>query len=284
MEQIKNGFYYEDSFPGVTLGAIIFPRGTIMIDSPLQSEDARSWRATLLNISSSTNRFLVNLDAHPDRTLGSRAMESTIIAHTNTAEELKFRPSVFKGQNLISGSDWEINDRVIGTRWTHPVITLTTQILLHLNEAEVLIEHHPGPSTGSIWVNIPSEKVVFIGDTVVPNQPPFFSQADIPAWVETLNLLCKSFSDYNIISGRGGPVTIDIVKSQIKYLNKVKKALERLAKREAPAEKTESLVNRLLKDFKVSPNRKTQLLNRLKYGLFHYYTRYYIPGAGVDPD
>ena len=284
MKQIKNGFYYEDSFPGVTIGAILFPHGTIMIDSPLQSEDARSWRAILLNISSSTNRFLVNLDAHPDRTLGSRAMESTIIAHTKTAEELKVRPSVFKGQNLVSGSDWEINDRVIGTRWTHPVITLTTHLLLHLNEVDVVIERHPGPSTGSIWVSIPSEKVVYIGDTVVPNQPPFFSQADIPAWIETLNLLCKSYFDYNIISGRGGPVTIETVKSQIKYLNKVEKALKRLANREAPPEKTESLVYRLLKDFKIPPNRKTQHFNRLQYGLFHYYTKYYIPGNGVDLD
>ena len=284
MKQIKNGFYYEDSFSGVNLGAIIFPNGTIMIDSPLQSEDARSWRAMLFNISTSTNKFLVNLDAHPDRTLGSRAMESTIIAHTNTAEELKFRPSVFKGQNLVSGAEWEINDRVIGTRWAHPVITLNTQILLHLNEAEVIIERHPGPSTGSIWVIIPSEKVVFIGDTVVPNQPPFLSQADIPAWIETLNLLSESYCDYNIISGRGGPIAIETVKSQISYLIKVKKGLERLANREAPPEKTESLVNRLLKDFKIPPDRKTQYNNRLKFGLFHYYSKFIMPGQVHNPN
>lgn len=284
MKQIENGIFYEDTFPGVTLGAIIFPNGTIMIDSPLQAEDARSWRAILFNISSSTKRFLVNLDAHPDRTLGSRAMESTIIAHTKTAEELKFRPSVFKGQNLVSGAEWEINERVIGTRWTHPVITLNTQILLHLNEAKVIIERHPGPSTGSIWVIIPSAKVVFIGDTVVPNQPPFLSQADLPAWIETLNLLSKSFRDYYIISGRGGPVAIETVRSQKSYLTKVMKGLVRLANREAPPEKTESLVNRLLKDFKIPPNRKTQYINRLQYGLFHYYTKYYIPGKGNDPN
>lgn len=284
MKQIENGIYYEDTYPGVTLGAIIFPNGTIMIDSPLQAEDARSWRAMLFNISSSTKRFLVNLDAHPDRTLGSRAMESTIIAHTKTAEELKIRPSVFKGQNLVSGSEWEINERVIGTRWTHPVITLNTQILLHLNEAEVIIEHHPGPSPGSIWVIIPSAKVVFIGDTVVPNQPPFLSQADLPAWIETLNLLSKSFSNYTIISGRGGTVAIETVRSQKSYLTKVMKGLVRLANREAPPEKTESLVNRLLKDFKIPPYRKTQYINRLQYGLFHYYTKYYIPGKGNDPN
>jgi len=255
-----------------------------MIDSPLQSEDARSWRAMLFNFSSSTKKFLVNLDAHPDRTLGSRAMESTIIAHTLTAEELKFRPSVFKGQNMVSGAEWEINERVIGTRWSLPVITINTQLLLHLNEAEVIVECHPGPSTGSIWVIIPSAKVVFIGDTVVPNQPPFLSQADIPVWIETLNQLGKGFRDYIIVSGRGGPIAFETVSSQKNYLNKVMKGLERLANREAPPEKTESLVNRLLKDFKIPPNRKTQYNNRLKFGLFHYYSKYNIPGQIHNPN
>jgi glyoxylase-like metal-dependent hydrolase (beta-lactamase superfamily II) len=275
MEQIEKGIYYEDTLPGVTLGAIVFPNGTVMIDSPLRSEDARSWRAMLLNIGSSTKRFLVNLDAHPDRTLGSRAMETTIVTHVNTAEELKFRPSVFKGNSLVSGAEWEINEQVIGTRWIHPVITFNEQMLFHLDDFQIILEHHSGPSTGAIWAIIPSAKVVFIGDTVVPGQPPFLAQADIPAWIESLNLLSKSYRNYIIVSGRGGPVPIETVRSQKTFLNKALKGLERLANRESPPEKTESLGKRLLKGFSIPPNRKTQYMNRLQHGLFHYYTRTY---------
>lgn len=278
MEQIENGIYFEDTFPGVTIGAIVLRNGTIMIDSPLRSEDARSWRATLLNIGSSTKRFLVNLDAHPDRTLGSRAMETTIVTHTNTAEELKFRPSVFKGHSLVSGAEWEINDQVIGTRWIHPVITFDQQMLFHLNEKEIILEHHSGPSSGAIWVIVPSAKVVFIGDTVVPDQPPFLAQADIPNWIEALNLLSKSYRNYIIVSGRGGPIPIETVRSQRTFLNKALKGLERLAKRDSPPEKTESLSKRLIKEFSIPSNRKTQYMNRLQHGFYQYYTSKYQTG------
>jgi glyoxylase-like metal-dependent hydrolase (beta-lactamase superfamily II) len=236
----------------------------------------------LLNMGTSTKRFLVNLDAHPDRTLGSRAMESTIVTHTNTAEELKFRPSVFKGHSLVSGAEWEINEQVIGTRWIHPVITFNKQMLFHLNETEVILEHHPGPSSGAIWVIIPSSKVVFIGDTVVPDQPPFLAQADIPAWIESLNLLSKSYRNYITVSGRGGPIPIETVRSQKTFLNKALKGLERLANRESPPEKTESLSKRLLKGFSIPLNRKTQYFNRLQHGLFQYYMSNYQVGKDSD--
>src|SRR3990172_4940936 len=104
MHQIEPGIYYEDSFPGVTLGALIFSHGIIMIDAPLRAEDARSWRSTLNSMGSSANRVLVNLDAHLDRTLGARALDATIIAHLRTAQVFRNRPTIFKGHTLESGA------------------------------------------------------------------------------------------------------------------------------------------------------------------------------------
>ena len=179
----------------------------------------------LLNIGSSNKRFLVNLDAHPDRTLGSRAMETTLIAHSDNAVELKFRPSVFKGQSLLSGAEWEIREQVIGTRWAHPILTFSKQMLLHLSETEIFLEHHPGPANGAIWVIIPSADIVFVGDAVVPDQPPFLAQADLPAWIDAMDILTTRFRNHIIISGRGGPVAIETVRSQKTYLKKVLKGL-----------------------------------------------------------
>ena len=77
MQQIKPGIYFEDGYLGVTLGALVFSHGTIMIDAPLRPEDARAWRSALLNLRGGSSRLLVSLDAHLDRTLGTRAMECT---------------------------------------------------------------------------------------------------------------------------------------------------------------------------------------------------------------
>ncbi len=54
MHEIRPGIYYEDSYPGPTIGAILLPRGMIFIDAPLRPEDGHRWKTTLLNRSQGT--------------------------------------------------------------------------------------------------------------------------------------------------------------------------------------------------------------------------------------
>jgi glyoxylase-like metal-dependent hydrolase (beta-lactamase superfamily II) len=277
MHQIENGIYYEDAYSGVTLGAIILSHGTILIDAPLRGEDARSWRATLVNIGSSANRVLVSLDAHPDRTLGTRAMDTTMVTHQKTALTFRNRPTIFKGQNQDSGAEWEMNDEVIGTRWSTPDITFTQQLVFHWGEPEVILEHHPGPALGSIWAIIPAAKVIFVGDTILLEQPPFLAHADLPAWIESLDLMLASYGDYTIICGRGGPVGIEAVRAQKLYLTKILKGLERLAKRQAAPEMTEGLISGLIKGLSIPPKLQEHYVQRLRNGLHQYYSRHYRP-------
>lgn len=277
MKEIGQGIYYENSYPGVTLGALVLPHGTILVDAPLRAEDARAWRATLLTLGGNSNRLLVNLDAHPDRTLGARAMDCTVVAHLRTAQVFRGRPSIFKGQNAESGSEWESQNESVGIRWAIPDITFTHQITLHWGPPDVLLEHHLGPALGSIWVVIPEAHVVFIGDAVLPNQPPFLTNGDIPSWVETLSLLTSSYRDYTIISGRGGPVTVQAVRAQQQNLKATLKGLERLAKRNAPPEATENLIPNLLSSFSIPKKLEEQYYQRFRHGLFQYYARRYRP-------
>src|SRR4030066_888751 len=231
MEQIEHGIYIENSYPGVTVGAILSTMGTIMIDAPLRSEDARMWLNLLYNLGAKTNRVLVNLDAHPDRTLGARSMDCTIIAHQKTAQVFRGRPSIFKGQNAESGSVWEAFDDVVGTRWAVPDIAFTHQFSLHWGEQEVFIEYHAGPAPGGTWVVIPSAKVMFVGDVVLLNQPPFLTNADIPAWIETLDLLMNSFREYTVISGRGGQIGQGEGKIKQRTLKRILRGLARFLRK-----------------------------------------------------
>jgi cyclase len=277
MEEIERGIFYENTYPGVTLGALILPYGSILVDAPLRAEDARAWRTALSSLGSDANRILVNLDAHPDRALGARAVEATILAHQKTAQIFRSRPSVFKGHNAESGSEWETYNDAVGTRWAVPDITFTQRIFLHWGPPDVVIEHHPGPAPGAIWVIIPDSKVIFVGDTVLSDQPPFLANADIPSWIESLDLLIKNFSDYTIVSGRGGPVPGQAVVVQHKLLKNVIKGLEKLARRNSPIEATEKMIPALLTDFKVEPHLVEQYAQRLRHGLGHYYARQYRP-------
>jgi glyoxylase-like metal-dependent hydrolase (beta-lactamase superfamily II) len=277
MQEIEPGIFIETSYPGVTLGAIVLSQGTLLIDAPLRQEDARSWRAALVNQGSSANRMLVNLDAHPDRTLGARVLETTIIAHHKTGMVFRNRPSIFKGQNVESGSEWETYNEAVGTRWAIPDITFTSQISLHWGDPVVVLEYRPGPSVGAIWVIIPDSKVVFVGDAVLHNQPPFLTNGDIQAWLESLDELRKGYQDYTLVSGRGGTVPNDAVRAQHQILKNILRGMERLAKRNAPSEVVESLIPGILSGLTFPKHLEEQYTQRLRHGLIQYYARQYRP-------
>jgi len=275
MQEINHGIYYETAYSGVTLGAILLPQGTVMIDAPLRAEDGRAWRAALSYLGGNSNRLLINLDAHPDRTLGSRVMDCTIVAHQKTAQVFRGRPSVFKGQNAESGSDWESYDEAVGTRWALPDMTFTNELNLYWGPPDLLLEHHPGPHPGAIWVTIPAAKVVFVGDAVIADQPPFLTNADIPAWLETLDYLMANYSEYSIVGGRDGIVSTEIVKTLKTNLTHIFDILEKAAKADIPPEATESLIPALLSNLKVPRQIEDQYAQRLRHGLAQYYARHY---------
>jgi len=284
MKQIEKGIYFEDSYSGVTVGAIIKSHGIIFIDAPLRNEDARAWRIQILKHATNTNRLLINLDHHPDRTLGARALETTIIAHQKTAHVFRNRPSVFKGQIVESGAEWEVSNDVVGSRWAAPDITFTDHLHFHWGSSRVTLEHHPGPAPGSIWAIIPESKVIFVGDTIMDNQPPFLASADLGLWIQSLDALISSYKNFTIISGRGGLVDIKSVRDQRRYLNKTLKGLERLAEKKAPIEDTEDLIPKLLDFPNLTPDRREHYFQRLRHGLYHYYTRHYWPSDLSNED
>ena len=284
MRQIAPGIYIEDAFAGVTLGALILPHGTIMVDAPLRAEDARTWRATITNLSIGSNRLLVNLDAHLDRTLGSRALDSTIVAHQTTAQVFRNRPSVFKGHSADSGSEWEVSNDVFGTRWAIPDVTFSDRLFFQWGGPQVVLEYHPGPTLGSIWVLIPSANVIFVGDTILNDQPPFLASADLPAWIDSLELLQSSYRDYTIISGRGGSKGKKGIQSQLKILKQILRGMEKLSKNDAPPEMTEGLISDLISGMSLPVNRRKHYIQRLRHGLYYYYSQHYQSLESLEQD
>lgn len=276
MQEVIKNIHIDDQFPGVTLGVIVTPRGLIQIDAPPSSEDARSWRASLMSLGGGIDRVLVNMDAHPDRTLGARAMDCTVIAHEKTANIFRTRPSTFKAQGEETGADWESIPGLGSVRWALPEISFSDQMSLHWGNSPVLLEHHPGPSHGSIWVHLPEEKILFVGDTVLKNQPPFLAGSSLKAWLESLNeLLDSTYKGYTFISSRGGVVTTSVIKNQYDFLKHVSDKLNKITTKKPNPATVEKLVTSLLTWFKAPAARQKQFAQRLRYGLLHYNARQY---------
>ena len=283
MQSIADNVYIEDHYLGVTLGVIQQARGLIQVDAPPSPEDSRAWRAAMMSLSGGPERMLLILDAHPDRTLGARAMECAVIAQEKTANVFRTRPTTFKAQGTETGADWETIPGLGTVRWTSPEISFGAQMLLHWDESPVILEHHPGPTAGAMWVLLHEEKVVFVGDLVAKNQPPFLAHADLPAWIEALDhLMSPELRGFTVVSGRGGTVSSAMIRAQADLTKKIHERLEKLARRSGSPDATEKLIDVFLADFRSSAARHKQYAQRLRYGLRHYYARHYRMGGAAE--
>jgi glyoxylase-like metal-dependent hydrolase (beta-lactamase superfamily II) len=279
MHEIKSGIYYEDTFPGPTIGAIVLPRGMVFIDAPLRPEDGQRWKSNLLNRSQGTiHKILVCLDDHPDRTIGANSLDCPILTHKAAAKNLQEQSAVFRGQISDSGTVWEKYPETSRLQWVIPDITFSDRLQFHWSDDPVLVEHHPGPRDGSSWVIIPSEKIIFVGDAVVAKGPPFLGKGHLPTWIDTLDELLKSkYRDYTIICGRGGPVNLDNIKDLKKSFRKIHRRLEKMAGRRASVEDVSDLAVKFLDDYKFLKRDREFFLQRLQQGLSNYYTKNYFP-------
>ena len=276
MESIGKNVSIEDKYLGVTLGVVSQPRGLVLIDAPPSPEDSRMWRASLMGMGNGPERMLVNLDSHPDRTLGARAMDCTVIAHEQTASAFRNRPNTFKAQGEETGANWEAIPGLGSVRWAPPEISFVDQLSLHWGETPIHLESHAGPTRGAIWAILPSERIVFVGDSVLKGQPPFLAHADLPAWIQSLDhLLSPAFKGYTVVSGRGGVVTSQNIKAQAEMLARIFDKFDKLGKKRASIASADKLVEQVIKDFKAPLARNKQYAQRLRYGLHQYYLRNY---------
>ena len=278
MQAITEHTFYETDYPGVTLGAVIMPKGTLIIDSPLRAKDARAWKSEILVHSRGSQRLLISLDAHTDRIIGTRYVDCPLITHQEVLNTIQNYTAVFKGHPTGSNSEWEHYPEVSGTRWLLPSITFSKQMVLHWGESELIIEHHPGPDPGSSWVIVPDEKVIFLGDTILVDQPPFLSTSNLPQWIAAISALrVPRYREYTFVSGRGGPVSIEYVREQHEHFRWLHRRLESLAARSAPPEETEILIDPFLNRINAPAALHNSYAQRLRYGLDHYYRRHYLP-------
>lgn len=285
MQALTSDVFIEDHFPGVTLGAILLENGLVQVDAPPSPEDVRTWRASLMSLSGGPERLMINLDAHPDRTLGARAMDCMVLAHEKTASVFRSRPTTFKAQGEETGSDWEGIPGLGSVRWVTPEITFEQEITIHWGGLTVRVEYHPGPAIGASWVILPEAKIVFVGDAVLRNQPPFLSNADIPAWQETLKLLSSSsFRGWQVVSGRGGLVDVDQIRAQSQFLKLTLSRIAKFAQKRNSMEAMDDLAKSLLGEIKFATKHQNRYLRRLRHGIFQYYTRNFQPSGKTTSD
>lgn len=283
MEEIANNIYIDRSFPGVVLGVLKLKHGLLMVDSPFRVKDQLSWRAKMVNLGGGVDKLLVMMDTHIDRTLGINAMEYSVLGHKNAVEILKNRSTTARATDIEAGADWEHYELPLNIQWALPDMTYTEEVSIYWDNETINVSHRPGAHWAGSWLIYEAEKVIFVGDSVVLDQPPFFAWSDIDLWLEELAWLqSDSFVGYKIVSGRNGVVRSESIQGLMAFLSKTKKIVEDLAKKDDLMDQIITVVPDLMDEIDCNQALKGLYENRLMWGLTQYIQRHYSDNKAVS--
>jgi glyoxylase-like metal-dependent hydrolase (beta-lactamase superfamily II) len=272
MREYLKGIYQEKDLPGVFLGVVAGDDACLLIDTPLRLEESRDWLTQVEPLGAP--QFLVLLDSHPDRALGARHFDLPCIAHLATAKAMAAWSDTYKGTSDPIGAEADSVKRVTGLRRGVPDVIFHGEMMVELTGRPVRLLERPGPTPGSIWVEVPDKETVYVGDAVTVNEPPYLGLADIEAWLTNLDRLREApFDGYKVLSSRDGLVDRDQINDMARFLRKVPVRVDRMDERADPVGAADTFAAELIEDFKVTKARYAVALLRLRAGLLHLYRR-----------
>ncbi|MFZ3151535.1 MAG: hypothetical protein WA116_07615 [Anaerolineaceae bacterium] len=272
MQEIAPNIYIENNSLGLVTGVIRTEEGSILVDSPIRLDEQKSWRSGTARLILGEPRFLITLDTNYDRLLSAKGSDSVIIAQSNCFGQSRARSATTKGQEDLLGYSESVDVMNGGTRWFPPEISFQEDLSLFFGTSEINLEHHSGANNAGIWVILPKEKVIFVGDSVLVDQPPFLAYSDLDAWIEDLKQLgTKPFKGFQIISARSGLVNHEQVKAMERLITSIKHLLDPLMEENASLETVLGSIPKIMKRFEVSQSTSELYYNRLRWGMTTYY-------------
>lgn len=254
---------------GLYTGIIQTNEGNILIDSPHRNEDYKAWTS---RSAKSDALFLVLLDTQYDRTLSAKGCDCIVISQSDYLLPSRPRQQAVKLQEELIGTGDSHEQMGSSSRGFAPEISFDQNLNLYLGGIDLSLEHHPGSNMAGIWAILPKEKVIFVGDSVMVNQPPFLAYADPAAWVEDMKILTsKAYKGYQIVSSRNGVVSQDQARAMGKLMSFIQQSFASLSEKKADLDSYLNLIPRILKRIEYSPVDSELFFNRLRWGLTTYY-------------
>ena len=271
MKQIAPHIYVKDTYRGVTVGCIVTDAGVICIDSPLLPADARDWRAQIARLSPKPVRFVVLTDANRDRILGVQYLGGTVVAHEVAWEKMKSLGDAFRQQAADSLAPCDA-DVAADWRIALPQITFTNKLVLFQGDVPVVIQHVGGATPGSVWVHLPKQNALFMGDLATPNVHPLAAEADLATWLDVLRQVQnKNFPAKLIIPGRGSPCKKAALEPTANYLRTMRARVQAHIRSRKPRADLALLVSEFLGRYPVADDDLDCIQRRIRAGLDHIY-------------
>ena len=274
MREIAPGIFVETGYRRVTVGAILTDDGFVLIDTPPYPEDAWHWRERLATIADRPVLAIILTDGHRDRLLGNSWFGTrVIVAHEDTLNRASNLPPTFLDSAIDAlATDVVEREQLAGVRLMVPGVGFSHRMQLRYGGWEIPLLSMPGPMSGSLWVHLPEQRILFAGDSISIGEPPYISSSRTKDWLESLTVLRRSrFPADQIVTGRGPVVDKSATEETSNYLRLARRRVQSLYRAGRPRADTTTIVPELLALFPHDPEDTDALQKRIKSGLDRIY-------------
>jgi cyclase len=270
IREIAPNIFVETKYHGANVAFIVTGEGVILIDSPMLPKEARHWRNEIKKRTDQEIIYIINTDHHRAHVIGNQHFPTaTVIAHEHAWKEMKsygdsFRTrliNMYRERIPEAVEEWKQHLEII-----KPEVTFTGRTLLFKGDKEIHLIPVGGHTPATIVVYFPNEKLLFTGDVVVTNRPPFLSQGNTKEWLQALTYLRKLRYDI-LIPGHGELTGKEATEKMSEYLRMVRRKVRSAYRAGLPKADTARSLSHLIRFWPIPPFEKPKADRRFKSGL-----------------
>ncbi len=208
------------------MGFIITGEGVILIDTPMLPDQAHVWLEEIRKRTDEEIKYIINTDHHRGHIIGNQYFPmATVIAHEFAWKNMKsygdsFRTrllNLYRNRMPDAAEEWKRNLRIV-----EPEITFSGRTSLFKGDKEIQLLPLGGHTPATTVIFMPGDGLVFAGDLVVTDRPPFLSQGDTREWLQALTYLRKLRYDV-LIPGHGELTSKEATEKMSDFLRTVRR-------------------------------------------------------------
>ena len=226
IREIAPNIFVETEYHGANVAFIVTREGVILIDTPMLPDEARHWLGQIEAQTDQQVLYILNTDHHRAHVIVNQYFPTaTVVAHEDAWKEMKSYGDSFRTrlinmyQDRMPKAVEEWKEHLVIVK---PEITFTGRTVLYRGDKEIVLIPIGGHTTATTVVYFPNEKLLFTGDAVVTNRPPFLSQGDTKQWLEALTFLRKLNYDV-LVPGHGELTGKEATERMSEYLRLVRR-------------------------------------------------------------
>jgi cyclase len=270
IQEIAPNIFIETGYHGANVGFVCTGEGVILFDTPTLPDDARAWHQEIRKRTDEDILYIVNTDHHRGHIMGNQYFPTaSVIAHEYAWKEIRSYGDGFRTRllNLYrerfpeAAEEWGASLNIV-----EPEITFQGRMYLFRGDKEITLIPLGGHTPATSVIHFPNERILFAGDLVVTDRPPFLSQSNTQEWLRALTYLRKLPYDI-LIPGHGEPTSKDATEKMSEFLRLVRRQVRSAYRSGMSKPETARSLRHLVHYWPIPPFEKPKADRRFKSSL-----------------